>query len=167
MYDRMKFSERIKELRSLTGKTQKEFAKFVESTPATISAYENGTKNPSLDVVSTIAEKCEVSLDWLCGLEDNSLPRIKTYSDIIKFFFAIQKSNLNYYLSNSDDPNYRDPENLDCIVFNDINIRTFFEEWYKMASLYEKKTIDRDLFELWLEKTFNKYDVEIKKDTKK
>ena len=48
MDNRELFSERLKELRAKTGKTQKQFAQFVESTPATISAYENATKNPLL-----------------------------------------------------------------------------------------------------------------------
>ena len=41
------FSTRLKELRMQTQKTQKEFADMVESTAATITAYENATKNPS------------------------------------------------------------------------------------------------------------------------
>ena len=48
MDNREIFSERLKELRAQTGKTQKQFAQFVESTPATISAYENATKTPLL-----------------------------------------------------------------------------------------------------------------------
>ena len=62
------FSARLKEVRIQTGKTQKEFADMVESTAATISAYENATKNPSLEIVISIAEKCNVSIKlalWL------------------------------------------------------------------------------------------------------
>lgn len=70
MYNKKIFSERIKEIRNARNETQKEFAKFVNSTAATISAYENGTKNPSLEVVANIANKCNVSIDWLCGLSD-------------------------------------------------------------------------------------------------
>ncbi|MCM1257982.1 MAG: helix-turn-helix domain-containing protein [Roseburia sp.] len=38
------FAKKLKEIRLQTGKTQKEFANMVESTAATISAYENATK---------------------------------------------------------------------------------------------------------------------------
>ncbi len=84
MGNREIFASRLREIRQQTGKTQKEFADMVMSTAATISAYENSTKNPSLDIVMNIAEKCNVSIDWLCGLsEEKGLkPEIKTYKDI-------------------------------------------------------------------------------------
>ena len=44
MYDKKLFAERLKELRSTLLKTQIQFAEFVGSTPATISAYENAHK---------------------------------------------------------------------------------------------------------------------------
>lgn len=50
------FAERLRQLREKMKKTQKEFAEEVGSTPATISAYENATKNPSLDIVLNIAK---------------------------------------------------------------------------------------------------------------
>ena len=57
---------------------------MVQSTAATISAYENATKNPSLEIVMNIAEKCNISIDWLSGLSDQKelKPEIKNYKDI-------------------------------------------------------------------------------------
>ena len=78
------FASRLREARMQTGKTQKEFADMVESTAATISAYENATKNPSLEIVMNIARKCNISIDWLCGLSEEKglIPKIETYKDI-------------------------------------------------------------------------------------
>lgn len=78
------FATRLKEVRLQTGKTQKEFADMVQSTAATISAYENATKNPSLEIVMNIAEKCNVSIDWLSGLsvQKELKPTIQNYRDI-------------------------------------------------------------------------------------
>ena len=66
------FSQRIKQLRNKMQLTQKSFAAAVGTTPVTLSAYENNTKKPSLDIVKDIAEKFDVSIDWLCGLYKNN-----------------------------------------------------------------------------------------------
>lgn len=78
------FAIRLKEVRLQTGKNQKEFADMVQSTAATISAYENATKNPSLEIVMNIAKKCNISIDWLCGLSEEQAikPKIENYKDI-------------------------------------------------------------------------------------
>lgn len=64
-------AQRLKTLRSEMNMTQVQFAKKIGFTQATLSAYENSQKKPSLDIIMDIAKKCEVSLDWLCGLSEN------------------------------------------------------------------------------------------------
>ena len=83
MKSREIFATRLKEVRLQTEKSQKEFADMVQSTAATISAYENATKNPSLEIVMNIAEKCNISIDWLSGLSDQKelKPEINNYKD--------------------------------------------------------------------------------------
>lgn len=160
---RTMFSNRLKALRVKTQKTQKEFAEYVGSTAATISAYENGSKNPSLDIVVNIAQKCDVSLDWLCGLknESHNEHKIEKYNDITNFLIMLQNTNLEYYLANSNDVTTSNSTDFDSIVFKDKIICSFFEEWHKMAYLYNNKMIDNELFSLWVEKTFQKYNIEI------
>lgn len=61
------FSLRLKELRNDLGYTPKEFAAFLDIKLTTYYAYEKD-KVPSFDVLIGIAEKCNISLDWLCGI---------------------------------------------------------------------------------------------------
>ena len=77
---------RLKLLRKRLKVNQTEFSKMIGISSATLSAYETGVKNPSLAVLKNIAETCNVSIDWLCGLSDKESfsDNIKTYSDIIK-----------------------------------------------------------------------------------
>ena len=63
-------SERLKYLRSINKKPQKEFAEFLGIPQPSMSAYENGKNNPTIDVLIDIADKCSVSLDWLAGRSD-------------------------------------------------------------------------------------------------
>lgn len=62
------FAERFGELRG--DKTQAEFADFIGISRPTIGFYENGERLPDALVLKTIAEKCNVSSDWLLGLSD-------------------------------------------------------------------------------------------------
>lgn len=161
------FADRLRKLREKTKKTQKQFADFVESTPATISAYENATKNPSLEVVMNIADKCHVSLDWLCGITDKEIS-LDTCSDILKILFEIGLldgigldngfAKVTHIPNNF--PNFdQDYEPFMMIYFNDTTINDALKKWKKMFDLYQNKTIDEEVYRLWVEKTLREYNI--------
>lgn len=47
---------RLKELRSQSGKTQKEMAAFLGCTDVTYSRYETGGREPSIDTIKILAK---------------------------------------------------------------------------------------------------------------
>ena len=168
MDNREIFSERLKELRAQTGKTQKQFAQFVESTPATISAYENATKNPSLDVVMNIAKKCHVSLDWICGFSVEKGISLNTCADILKLLFEIGlldgiELDNGFFKDTGYDPRQIDPDlsyqPFMMIYFNDTTINDALAKWKKMFDLYQNGTIDEEVYRLWVEKTLKEYNM--------
>lgn len=130
---------RIKELRTSTEMTQKEFSAFVGCTAATLSAYENGSKSPSLEIIKGIAEKCHISIDWLCGLSDkmNSSDEIKTYADVIKLFVKSEYA-LHFHVT---------PLSIKTV---DTVMQCFFNDWSKTLPLYRDGTIDEKLYKLWI-----------------
>lgn len=74
---------RIKQLRKENNLTQNQFASLFGLYDSTISQYENGKREPEYDTVIKIANKFNVSIDWLLGrveskdlviLETNNLP---------------------------------------------------------------------------------------------
>lgn len=171
------FSERLKELRTKLGLTQKDLATKIGVTSASLSAYETNTKNPSLGVAIDIAQKCNVSIDWLCGLSENGNKNIniQTYADIIKFLLLVEeKVNINIRLYT------KTVEEVDCfseklesvpvtynfynIFFDDSHLNDFIKEWDKMKILHDDKTIDDDVYSLWIEKTLRKYNININVD---
>lgn len=81
------FSEKIKYLRTRLNLNQFEFAALIGIKQPSLSTYERGISSPTLDVAIAIAEKCNVSLDWLCGIE--STPCFYTVADIILKLKAI------------------------------------------------------------------------------
>lgn len=161
------FPDRLKEVRKRTKMTQKEFAQNIcGCTPATLSSYENGANNPSLEVVRTIAKKCKVSLDWLCGLADKEAldEKITTYSNLFEILLKLKKS--FPHLMGIDDLRGFEPEvtvgiAAPFVLFNDIVIYEIFKEWKKMSDLLESNIIDDEIFDLWVEKTLLKYNKSI------
>lgn len=60
-------AERIKELRELKEITQTELARSLLIGRSTMSEYENGVKQPPVDVLIKMADFFGVSLDYLAG----------------------------------------------------------------------------------------------------
>lgn len=161
-------ANRIKELRTKFNVTQKEFAAKVGCTAATLSAYENGSKSPSLEIIKGIAEKCDVSIDWLCGLSDkeNNKENDLSYSDIIEMLFTIE-NNLDITLIEEEytvedidlNTGYPTPytNTYTIIRFNNKTANLFLTDWNKMKNLHDSGSIDDEVYSLWIEKTLLKY----------
>lgn len=78
---------RIKELREEKNISQLELAKKLNLTQQSISLYEKGDREPSIDVLKSIANFFNVSLDYLLGKSD-----IRNYDEDEKEFrFAFHK----------------------------------------------------------------------------
>jgi len=60
--DRIKYSLDIRKM------SQKEFAKRLKITEATLSRYINGTRLPKADMIIDICNELGVSADWLLGM---------------------------------------------------------------------------------------------------
>lgn len=62
---------RIKQLRKEHNLTQNQFASLFGVYDSTISQYENGKREPEYNTVIKIANKFNVSIDWLLGRVEN------------------------------------------------------------------------------------------------
>ncbi len=165
MEENVDFSIRLKELRSSMGMTQKEFSELVGTSSVTLSSYENNTTTPSLDFLKNLAVKCNVSIDWLCGLSSkknlsNTPPTIETYSDFMKIMFSLEDSQLNFernilYYEDILDISYK------CIGFTDPVIMYLYKSWEKTYSLYKDGTIDKSIYNAWQEKILKDFKQEL------
>lgn len=64
------FKIRFRQLREEKGITQAAFADFLELSRPTIGFYENGDRMPDALALRRIAEKCQVSADYLVGITE-------------------------------------------------------------------------------------------------
>ncbi len=64
-------NQRLKELRNEKNFTLKYVAQELNVTIRTISRYEEGTREPSIDMLKTLCDFYDVSADYLIGRTDN------------------------------------------------------------------------------------------------
>lgn len=63
----MELGARIRELRNKRGLTQSQLGDMINVTKASISGYENGTRNPDKETLIKLADIFHVSTDYLLG----------------------------------------------------------------------------------------------------
>lgn len=68
----MTLAERIKDARKSKHYTQKDLADLINVKSTTVSGWELGRNEPSIDTLKKLAAKLEVSFDWLAGVENES-----------------------------------------------------------------------------------------------
>ena len=67
----MNFCDRLRVLRKERGLTQDQLAIKTNISQTAISNWEAGNRSPSIEYVITLANYFQVSLDYICGLEDD------------------------------------------------------------------------------------------------
>lgn len=156
MFSKEKFAERLKSLRIKHKMTQKEFAEKIGITPATLSAYENQTNTPPLSVLVDIAEYANLSIDWLCGLSDIvKSGEFVNLGEVVGALVEISKKIDTKMFKTTYEFNFLgEPLESECIamLYNNTVVNSFLEDWVKIKDLYDKKTIDDELYGAWIEK---------------
>lgn len=155
------FAKRLKQLRESMGMTQLEFSEFIGVKQQNLSGYENGKSKPPLDVARGIADNCEISLDWLCGLSEqqNLNAKIKTYSDVLRLLYLITLAdNFEVLQMEIIDDN---EGGVEFFFYDDI-ITQGIASFNKMYELYKTGSIDKDMYSLLINSLFEKYDIPIK-----
>lgn len=69
--------EKIRYIRTKKGISQDELGGRISKSRVEINYYENNTRTPDIYILKKIAETLEVSMDYLCGLNDIEKPSIK------------------------------------------------------------------------------------------
>lgn len=159
----IKFGNRIKELRVASKLNQKEFAAQIDVVQASLSAYENDLKQPSLEVLMRISKKFNVSLDWLCS--NPSKKHFVTGADIIDLFMELQNiPGFDYEIDISADDIGYDTACLKFVgerkdtsekVFDIAKFITFLNELSEIKAKFkilDDPEFTKSYFDMWLEK---------------
>lgn len=79
--DKLTCGARLRSVRRSLKLTQKAFGEWIGINQASLSQYERGYTTPPLEVLVKVSKLAEVSIDWLCGLQDEHQknPGTRTY----------------------------------------------------------------------------------------
>lgn len=155
------FASRLKECQLKLDLTQAKFAELINVAPGTLSAYLKQDKVPTLEKAVEIAAKLGVTVGWLCG-EDEHSNRSFFNNGRVSYATVIEAVNELYDISWVDTFEIRS-ELVFCpslgknitgvnIVIGDPIIGKFYEDHQKVRDLYSSKTIDREMYDAWVEK---------------
>lgn len=67
------FAKRLKRLRDERNLSTRALGEIVGTSGATISRYENGKRDPDLQIVNNLAKFFNVTIEYLCGEENDDL----------------------------------------------------------------------------------------------
>ena len=139
------YSYRLAELRRKTGKSQKEVAEELSVTPASLSAYEKGTKMPSMEVAVKLASYYKVSLDYIFRPRDAESRYPSSYADVLKCLFKISRADLQMSIEVSHHPegNYAE------LAFRDGYLCKIFSAWSGLLESNKNGMIDDEILEIW------------------
>lgn len=70
------FGDKLRELRKENNMTQKDIANMFNIKEATVSAWEVGKAQPSIDTIIVLAQYFNVSTDYLLGFNQNDLNKM-------------------------------------------------------------------------------------------
>lgn len=118
----IKLGENLQILRKELNYSQKDFAEFLGIPQPSLSAYENNRNSPTIEVLINIAKKCNVSLDWLCGLPTSSL-NVASLGDVSEVLYQLMEIN---------------EIGIDVEVHDHLpnDIETETEKWYTRLTVY-------------------------------
>lgn len=71
----MNIGQKIKEFRIRQGMNQKEFAEQIGSTQQSVSNYERGKADPSIELVMRISDTFHTSIDDILGVQSETMVR--------------------------------------------------------------------------------------------
>lgn len=184
MADMRIFAERLKEARKRKDLTQRQLADKIQTTTATISAYESTNrqkgKNPSLENAQNLAKELNVSLDWLCGIEridtvsgNNMTGKQLLYSLIAldKYFSRFMEEKVNIWTESIiDGASGKSDEEvtkllaigaLDVYEWTNIRIDSnsllrFVDSYLNLKDLKKQGVMNDELFDICMDGLLNK-----------
>ena len=163
MFQKEIFQKRLKQLREEHPQftTQKEFSEFIEVSQPTLVSYERGSGKPPIDVLCNIAEKCKVSVDWLCGASDVrcAIDKAETYADAFETLTYLRdKIGFKVEIFKDTDPAHRD-EPPSATISTGFIPSVFLEEWESVYTAYKNGSIKEKYYRLIMNDMLSKYDV--------
>ena len=78
----MGLPERLKEMRTKLGLSQRDVARILELSPSVVSAYETGERTPSTEILLRLSDLYKCSTDFLLGKVEGKATTVVDVTDL-------------------------------------------------------------------------------------
>lgn len=152
--DKEAFGRRIASRRAALGMSRQDLAEGAGIAVSTLGPYERGEKLPAIDIAAAIAQKLEVSVDWLCGKEETgSGSKINNLGEAVRMISSLLVTKHSKTPLMFDTIYFANFRNNEIIIHpTAIHDGIDFSSWEKLVDLYRNATIDKEVYEAWIEK---------------
>lgn len=161
MSDLTVFSKRLKEARQKAELTQAELAEKAGTTAATISSYESigSIKKASLDLVINFAKALNVSLDWLCGLDERDINKNNiTEFSAREYLYSIVRV-ITELSSKLQETEIKKLKAIN-IVITQTSLINFINQINDLLKVYRAGTLSEDLYKTCVDKVVNDFSLD-------
>ena len=155
MVDSINFGKRLKAAREAKGLKQKELAEQIPVAPQLLSAYEKGSKLPTLERIVEIANCLGTSIDSLIGRDTADDYTLGDAARIMLCLHALGYADIIV----SDNPDGTKPH-TSLSIWNNEGLQNYLIGYQKMSKLLREKLIDDDIFNQWNNSCLSKLDKE-------
>lgn len=143
------FSQRLREVREKQGLTAAELSRRSDVAVQSLSCYESTSsknhKEPKIGSAVKLAKALGVSLDWLCGIDEElNSKQFRNYQDVAKCMLSLGEC---FYHARIHAP--KNKSHVEIAFWDDVLAR-FFQEYDQMTSLLNEDTITDEIFATWL-----------------
>lgn len=152
------FAKRLKEARQKKNLTQAKLAELTNTTATTISKYEAGseTSKPSLELAITFSKALGVSLDWLCGTDQNSVESTQIVNfDVKSYLYSLVR--VVTELSTETEETLFAGKNSMHIIITQNCLVSFVNKVKDLLKVYRDGSLTKDLYVTCIDKVVNDY----------
>lgn len=152
------FAKRLKEARQKKKLTQAKLAELTNTTATTVSKYEAGseTSKPSLELAITFSKALGVSLDWLCGTDQNSVKSTQIVNlDVKSYLYSLVK--VVTELSTETEEKLFAGKNSMHIIITQNCLISFVNKVKDLLKVYRDGSLTKDLYVTCIDKVINDY----------
>ena len=148
----------LKKAREEKGIKQNVLAREVDIAPQTISAYERGTKQPTLENLVALANVLDVSVDALLGKEE-AAKTTYTLGDAARIIISLDKMEAIRFARIERDTELYGGDSIPAIEISELPmLAKFLTGYQKMRDLMFDGAIDGEIYGHWLSDCFSDLD---------
>ncbi|MCT4543771.1 MAG: helix-turn-helix domain-containing protein [Vallitalea sp.] len=145
------FGERLKDLRNESEIGQKELGEMIGKSRSTIANYENGSREPSFEVLIKICSIFNVTSDYLLGRQSKMESKYYKTLTIDGYNFLIEKKGIDNYSIIKFNDSYtiisdEEPKSGDLVIIENDNLE--FKRIHRsetgliLQSIHDKNDVD-------------------------